>query len=104
MVEETLPLWFRMFEPVAVLIAVVAVGYMISTWKRFQGELRKGYGTIIVGTGVVALSMIWKFIVEAGWVMEGLMSEVILELFIIGGLVIISFGSWKISKVIGEIK
>ena len=103
MVEETLPLWFRAFEPIAVLIAIIAIVFMINTWKKFEGGLKKGYGTIILGTGVIALSMVWKFIVEAGLVVEGLMSEVILELFIIIGIIIIAFGSKKISSIINKI-
>ena len=102
--EEALPMWFRLFEPVAIIIAAVAVGIMISTYKRFEGGLKKGYGTIITGTVLVALSMVWKFIVESGVIEDGLMAEVVLELFIIVGIIVIAFGSKTISKTISNVK
>ena len=103
MVEE-LPMWFRMFEPIAVVITIIAVIHMISTYKRFKGDLKKGYGALILGTILVGLSMVWKAIVEGELVVEGLMSEVILELFIILGIIVIAIGSRIISKTISKVK
>ena len=102
MVEGSISLWFRFFEPVAVAIAFIAVIQMIRTYRMLGGGLRRGYGILILGTTLVGLSMVWKAIVEAGWIVEGLASEVILELFIIGGLVVIALSSKIIANTINN--
>jgi hypothetical protein len=96
------PGWFRLFEPAALLIAGVAVYFMVQSNNRLAGGLHSGFNQLIAGTTIISLSMAWKAIVEAGMIAEGLASELIMELFIIVGIIVIAVAAKKISETIQD--
>ena len=90
MTEEILFL-FRLLEPT---LAVLAVIIIMLVYRRFGGDdIKKEMVFLKSGIFFMIVSMGWKFITEIGIIPLSLITEIIFELFLIAGVVMIFIGS-----------
>ncbi|MBS3087931.1 hypothetical protein J4226_05035 [Candidatus Pacearchaeota archaeon] len=90
MTEEIL-FWFRLLEPT---LAVLAVIIIMLVYRRFGGDdIKKEMVFLKSGIFFMIVSMGWKFITEIGIIPLSLITEIIFELFLIAGVVMIFIGS-----------
>lgn len=92
MIEKIL-FWFRLLEPTLAILAVVII---MAIYRRFEGDgIKKEIVILKLGIVFMILSMAWKFIIETGVIPLSLITEIIFELFLITGIVMILIGSKK---------
>ena len=91
--EEELPIWFKLLEPLGVVIGIIALLISYKNFKKFGGVLGKSYKYIMGMIVLFIFAFIWRSLIEGGLIPENLFAEIIFEACLYMGVILVAIAS-----------
>ena len=91
--EEELPIWFKLLEPLGVVIGIIALLVSYKNFKKFGGILGKSYKYIMGMIVLFIFAFIWRSLIENGLIPENLFAEIVFEAFLYIGVILVAIAS-----------
>ena len=87
------PVWFRLLEPIGVLIGVVGLIISYSNLKKFGGVLGKSYAYFMAAICCAIVVFVFHGLFEGQILRETLLTETVFEIFLYGTVIFLAIAA-----------